>query len=168
MFRSKTAKRGSKKNNLPVSPITPSNPSEPPKPVPLIVEPHVSVQSPKNEISTESMLSALLDADAKTNITLPWLRIDRGIRIKLLRAYVEKLTDYTTSERNDILIALVEALDKKYLNSKSQISYEPEKGITDISCLKITKGVGNKLLIRIEPANRNTKKAKRHSANDSD
>jgi len=168
MFRSKTAKRGSKKNNLPVSPITPINPSEPPKSQPFIPELPQVVQPVKKELSTESMLSALLDADSKTNTTLPWLRVDRGVRIKLLRAYVEKMTDYTQAERNDIVVALVEALDKKQLNSKSQVSYEPEKGITDVSCLKLSKGAGNNLIIRIEPANRNTKKAKRLSANDSD
>jgi hypothetical protein len=131
------------------------------KPLPI-----VKTDPPRQELSTESMLSALLDAESKSSSALPWLRLDRGFRMKLLRAYIEKLTDYTAVERGEILAALVEALDKKLLNSKSQISYEPTKGITEIHSLKITR-TSTKLIIRIEPPNRNTKKAKRH-ANDSD
>jgi hypothetical protein len=162
MFRSKTVKRGSKKNTSTISPITPSNIID------ISGTPVAPVKAdlPRQELSTESMLSALLDAESKSSSALPWLRLDRGFRMKLLRAYIEKLTDYSVVERSEILAALVEALDKKLLNSKSQISYDPVKGITEIHSLKITRGA-NKLIIRVEPPNRNTKKAKRH-ANDSD
>jgi hypothetical protein len=166
MFRSKTAKRGSKKNTTTTSPITPSNIIDISGSSAACNVPVVKTDLPRQELSTESMLSALLDAESKTSSALPWLRLDRGFRMKLLRAYIEKLTDYSVVERGEILAALVEALDKKLLNSKSQISYEPTKGITDIHSLKISR-TPTKLIIRIEPPNRNTKKAKRH-ANDSD
>lgn len=165
IFRSKTVKRGSKKNSATISPITPSNIIDISGAPQATVKPVLAVL-PRQELSTESMLSALLDAESKTSSALPWLRLDRGFRMKLLRAYMDKLTDYNAVERGEILAALVEALDKKLLNSKSQISYEPAKGITEIHSLKITRGP-NKLIIRVEPPNRNTKKAKRH-ANDSD
>lgn len=166
MFRSKTVKRGSKKNTTATSPITPSNINDISGGLVACQVPVAKTELPRQELSTESMLSALLDAESKTSSSQPWLRLDRGFRMKLLRAYIEKLTDYTVVERSEILAALVEALDKKLLNSKSQISYEPTKGITEIHSLKITR-TPTKLIIRIEPPNRNTKKAKRH-ANDSD
>lgn len=166
MFRSKTVKRGSKKNATTISPITPSNMIDISGSSAASHVPLAKTDLPRQELSTESMLSALLDAESKTSSALPWLRLDRGFRMKLLRAYIEKLTDYSIVERGEILAALVEALDKKLLNSKSQISYEPTKGITEIHSLKITR-TPTKLIIRIEPPNRNTKKAKRH-ANDSD
>jgi len=166
MFRSKTVKRGSKKNTATISPITPSNIIDISGSSTAVLVPVVKTELPRQELSTESMLSALLDAESKTSSALPWLRLDRGFRMKLLRAYIEKLTDYSIVERGEILAALVEALDKKLLNSKSQISYEPTKGITEIHSLKITR-TSTKLIIRVEPPNRNTKKAKRH-ANDSD
>lgn len=171
MFRSKTVKRGtgsgSKKNTSNISPITPSNVSnvvDVSGALPKVVElTAISKEAPKQEFSTESMLSALLDAESRTNSTAPWLRLDRGYRMKLLRSYIDKLTDYNDAERGEILAAVIEALDKKMLNSKSQISYDPAKGITDIHSLKITRGA-TKLIIRVEPPNRNTKKAKRHNS----
>jgi len=165
MFRSKTAKRGSgssKKNTLVITPITPANMSDISGNPKVADMPKVEPVKPV-EISTESMLSALLDAESRNNSTAPWLRLDRGYRMKLLRSYIEKLPDYSASERVEILAAVVEALDKKLLNSKSQISYDPAKGITDINSLKISRGP-NKLIVRVDPPNRATKKAKRQSS----
>jgi hypothetical protein len=115
------------------------------------------------------MLSALLDAESKNAVHRPWLRLERGVRMRLLRAFVEKQKDLSNGERVELLASLVEALDKKLLNSKSQIAYNQDIGeITDINSLKITKTAG-KMIFRVEPPNRSTKKAKRAlSASDSD
>jgi len=172
MFRARqTVKRGQKTKNPVTGPITPVSVSQQADVSgSLMPAAIVPVQEPiKQEITTESMLSALLDAESKNAVHRPWLRLERGVRMRLLRAFVEKQKDMSPAERVELLAALVEALDKKLLNSKSQISYNHESGeIIDIHSLKITKA-GGKILFRVEPPNRNTKKAKRTlNASDSD
>jgi hypothetical protein len=172
MFRARqTVKRGQKQKNPVAGPITPVSANQyadlSGSPTTAII---VQELTPvKQEITTESMLSALLDAESKNAVHKPWLRLERGVRMRLLRAFVEKQKDLSVGERVELLAALVEALDKKLLNSKSQISYNHESGeITDIHSLKITKA-GGKILFRVEPPNRNTKKVKRSlNASDSD
>jgi len=171
MFRTKTVKRGNKKSNLVTGPITPASNSPPVTTgvVAPVLEP-TPTPSVRTEVTTESMLSALLDAESKNAVHRPWLRLERGIRMRLLRSYVEKKTELNPGERVELLAALVDALDKKLLNSKSQISYNQESGeIIDINSLKITKGLIGKMIFRVEPPNRSTKKAKRHpGGSDSD
>jgi hypothetical protein len=88
--------------------------------------------------------------------------------MRLLRAYVDKQTETPAAERIDLLFALVEALDRKLLNSKSQITYNQEDGvIAEIPALKIIRPAEGKVVFRIEPPNRSTKKARR-AASDSD
>ena len=169
MFRAKTVRRGQKKPSAVTGPITPASAVVPN----IVLVPDVSGSPvtvvPKQEITTESMLSALLDAESKNAVHRPWLRLERGVRMRLLRAFVEKQKDLSGGERVELLASLVEALDKKLLNSKSQINYNQDTGeITDINSLKMTKTAG-KMIFRVEPPNRSTKKAKRTSAaSDSD
>lgn len=114
--------------------------------------------------TSESRLFALLDAESKAAVHKPWLRLERGLRMRLLRAFVEMQKDLTAVEKPELLAALVDALDKKLLNSKSQITYNPETGdIVEINALKIISGGSNssKKIFRIEPPNRTTKKAQR-------
>ena len=130
----------------------------------------VDVPRANNTImSTESMLSALLDAESKSAVHRPWLRLERGTRMRLLRSYVEKQT-LSPTEKVDLLGALVEALDRKLLNSKSQITYNSDVGeIVEINSLKIVRPAEGKVTFRIEPPNRGTKKAaRRTSSSDSD
>ena len=170
MFRARTVKRGQKKPSPVTGPITPSSNA----PIPVVPVVDISgepaVAPVKQEITTESMLSALLDAESKNAVHKPWLRLERGVRMRLLRAFVEKHKDLTSPERVELLAALVEALDKKLLNSKSQISYNHESGeIIEIHSLKISKPTTGKISFRVEPPNRSTKKAKRqNNASDSD
>jgi len=144
MFRAKTAKRSA----------VPKKPN----PIDLSGSPVPNT----NVVTTETMLSVLLDAESKAAVHKPWLRLERGLRMRLLRAYVEKQVELTQQERVDLLLALVDALDKKILNSKSQITYDTETGvISDIHALKIIKPTAGKTVFKIEPPNRSTKKARR-------
>ena len=186
MFRAKTAKRtSSKKMNNVSGPITPvSAPTATTAAAaaaatattaPILINEATGtiVEMParnSNLVSTETMLSALLDAESKTAVLKPWLRLERGLRMRLLRAYVENQRELTQSEKGDLLASLVEALDKKLLNSKSQITYNTDTGdIVEINALKIIQGPGDKKIFRIEPPHRSTKKARRVSGgSDSD
>jgi hypothetical protein len=111
MFRAKTVKRGNKKTNPVTGPITPASNStgnaSASVNAPVNASVNVSASTSildnanapvvvapvKSEITTESMLSALLDAESKNAVHRPWLRLERGIRMRLLRAFVEKQVD---------------------------------------------------------------------------
>jgi hypothetical protein len=163
MLRSRTQKKITKKTtplSIDTSPVL--NQSE----IPAIIGNIQHTDISKKEISTESMLSALHNAELKISKQRPWLRIDRGIRIKLLRAFTEKKTDLTVAERDEMLKFLIEALDNRSLNSKSQITYLPEiNEITEIQALKTIKTEAGKTIFRIETPNK-TKKAKRLTNSD--
>lgn len=171
MFRAKTAKRTSSKkmNNIsgPITPVSAPTTSIPTANTSVLLHDlsGTVVEMPirnSNLVSTENMLSALLDAESKTAVLKPWLRLERGLRMRLLRVYVDNRRDLTQSERGDLLASLVEALDKKLLNSKSQITYNTDTGdIVEINALKIIQGPGDKKIFRIEPPHRSTKKARR-------
>jgi hypothetical protein len=150
-------------NLLPLSLPLPA-PLHAPIPTKLPESSHVQQASDRNSnaVNTENMLSKLLDAESKSAVHRPWLRLERGLRMRLLRAFVEKHQNYSPAERSELLLALVDALDKKSLNSKSQITYNQEIGeITEINSLKATRNTSGKLNFRIEPPNRGTKKARR-------
>jgi hypothetical protein len=107
------------------------------------------------------MLSALLDAESKAAVHKPWLRLERGLRMRLLRAYVERQKELGSSEKVELLAVLIDALDRKLLNSKSQITYNTDIGdIVEINSLKIIQSAAKKIF-RIEPPHRSTKKANR-------
>jgi len=148
----------------PVPNLLPIPADSAPVPTKLPESSHVQQASDRNSnaVNTENMLSKLLDAESKSAVHRPWLRLERGLRMRLLRAFVEKHQNYTAVERSELLLALVDALDKKSLNSKSQITYNQESGeITEINSLKATRNTSGKLIFRIEPPNRGTKKARR-------
>lgn len=162
MFRAKTAKRSSVKKTS--NPITPANSSVVTADISGAVPVTTMPERNSNVVNTETMLSALLDAESKSAVHRPWLRLERGLRMRLLRAYVERQVELSKQERADLLITLVEALDKKLLNSKSQITYNTETGdISEINALKVIKLSEEKTVFRIEPPNRSTKKARRVS-----
>jgi len=153
MFRAKTAKRG-------VRSTRPSAAADISGAV--IVQSSTTVERNSNAVSTESMLNDLLNAESAAAVHRPWLRLERGLRMRLLRAYVEKQKDLAPGEKVDLLAALIEALDRKLLNSKSQITYNQEAGdIIEINALKIIRPSEGKISFRIEPPNRGTKKAGR-------
>jgi hypothetical protein len=159
MFRAKTVKRTPVKKTT-SGPITPTG-------IHIINDisgtPHIELQTRNTHlVSTESMLSALLDAESKTAVLKPWLRLERGLRMRLLRTFVENQKDLSPADRNELLETLVDGLDKKFLNSKSQITYNGDTGeIIEINALKIIQSPNGKNIFRIEPPNRSTKKARR-------
>lgn len=170
MFRAKTKKATSKKNSNVSGPITPIKTvpvdlSGAPVAAPVVPDdkPVVVVNQRNNTVvNTETFFSALLDAESKAAVHRPWLRIERGLRMRLLRAYVERRGDLSDQERVDLLAALIDALDKKLLNSKSQITYNTDTGdIVEINALKIIHPTNSKTVFKIEPPNRSTKKARR-------
>ena len=85
----------------------------------------------------DKSISAFFDAEsAATLLTKPWLRLERGLRLKKYRAFTETFPGLTGEERTALYDFLVRANDAKQLNTKSVIQYEGGV-ITAIKGLKI-------------------------------
>jgi hypothetical protein len=73
---------------------------------------------------------AFLSTNADNAFTRPWHRLERGLRINRIRKYVADETarsNFTEIEQQRMFDTLSKALDKKQLNSKSVVNYDPEK-----------------------------------------
>jgi hypothetical protein len=59
----------------------------------------------------------------------PWHRLERGLRMNRIRAFVVDLATkrgFKDSEKDALLSLLMKSLDKKLLNSKTSVEYDPE------------------------------------------
>ena len=78
----------------------------------------------------EASLNKLLDDSIKDAYKRPWHRLERGLRLNRLRAFVEeekRKVNLTQFESASLLAILQKALDKKLLNSKTTVVYDIEK-----------------------------------------
>ena len=78
----------------------------------------------------EASLNKLLDDSIKDAYKRPWHRLERGLRLNRLRAFVEEekcKVNLTQFESASLLAILQKALDKKLLNSKTTVVYDIEK-----------------------------------------
>jgi hypothetical protein len=81
MFRAKTVKRTNKKpaTTTTINDISGAS-------VSVATTTSNTVERNSNVLSTENALSALLDAESKSAVHRPWLRLERGLRRLLIRA----------------------------------------------------------------------------------
>lgn len=81
----------------------------------------------------------MLSSDADTALKRPWHKLDRGLRIGRIRDFTKRETDRLNLNQEDsdsLFKLLIRCLDKKLLNSKATVTYEPETThITEIKGL---------------------------------
>lgn len=92
----------------------------------------------------EASLNKILDESVKDAYKRPWHRLERGLRLNRLRAFVEdekhKLS-LTQFESASLLTVLQKSLDKKLLNSKTTVVYDQDKeSILEIKGLVMHRG----------------------------
>ncbi len=78
----------------------------------------------------EASLNKMLDDSIKDAYKRPWHRLERGLRLNRLRAFVDeekRKLNLTQFESATLLGVLQKALDKKLLNSKTTVVYDHEK-----------------------------------------
>ncbi len=106
-------------------------------------------QEPRNKTvrrlpNDEASLNKVLDDSIKDAYKRPWHRLERGLRLNRLRAFVEeekKKLNLTQFESATLLALLQKALDKKLLNSKTTVIYDQEKeAILEIKGLVMHRG----------------------------
>jgi len=167
MFRNKTTRRNIKRALSPLKPATDisgvtniliQEPVETPqkedkKEIPTTAK--EPVEKPHAVLGKQ--LNTFFEAEsAAVNLTRPWLRLERGLRLQKFRIFAETCPELKTIEEKDQMYRfLLKANDMRLLNTKQNIAYE-EGQIKSIRGLKISWEDG-KLQIKIE-APRLTKK----------
>ena len=84
------------------------------------------------DFSVNESLQRLIAAEAGTAYKRPWHRLERGLRLNRLRAFTEDLAvkrGLKDSEKHSLLTLLTKSLDKKMLNSKTSVEYDPDEEV---------------------------------------
>ena len=71
-----------------------------------------------------------LAVNSEDAFTRPWHRLERGMRLNRIRKFVEDEAERFQFSENDkaaMFNMLTKALEKKQLNSKSMVNYDPEQ-----------------------------------------
>lgn len=82
------------------------------------------------DYSANDSLQKMIAAEADSAFKKPWHRLERGLRMNRIRAFVEDLAmkrGFKESEKQALLQLLMKSLDKKQLNSKTSVEYDPEE-----------------------------------------
>ena len=82
------------------------------------------------DYSTNTPLQEMIAVEAGNAYKKPWHRLERGLRMNRIRAFVEDLSakrGFKGSEKQSLLSLLMKSLDKKMLNSKTSVEYDPEE-----------------------------------------
>jgi len=108
------------------------------------------------DYSLNAPLASMLETEAGLAYRKPWHRLERGLRLNRLRSFTDTFTTargLKPAETAALLQLLTKALDKKLLNSKTSIIYDPEKEeITEIKPLIMHQNAEGECLFQlVEP-----------------
>jgi len=81
------------------------------------------------DYSANESLQKMIAAEADSAFKKPWHRLERGLRMNRIRAFVDDLAvkrGFKDSEKESLLSLLMKSLDKKLLNSKTAVEYSPD------------------------------------------
>lgn len=105
------------------------------------------------DFSVNESLQELLSQEAGQALKKPWHRLDRGLRLNRLRAFCEEMKiarGLKDSEHKALLTLLTKSLDKKLLNSKTAVVYDPDQEkITEIKPLVMHPSSSGEVLFQL-------------------
>jgi hypothetical protein len=105
------------------------------------------------DYSANDSLQQMIAAEAGSAFKKPWHRLERGLRMNRIRAFVEELTQkrgFKESEKQALLSLLMKSLDKKLLNSKTSVEYDPaEEMIKEIKPLVMHQAANGDVLFQL-------------------
>lgn len=115
-------------------------------------------RSARVDYAVNENLAKLLDSEATVAYKKPWHRLERGLRINRLRLFCQDMTknrQLKQEETDALFTLLMRALDKKLLNSKTAVIYDPEQErITEIKHLVFHENAaGNVVFSLVEKRN---------------
>ncbi len=110
------------------------------------------------DYAVNESLAKLLDSEANVAYKKPWHRLERGLRINRLRLFTQEMTknrQLKPEETDALFTLLMKALDKKLLNSKTAVVYDPDQErITEIKHLVFHENAaGNAVFSLVEKRN---------------
>lgn len=110
------------------------------------------------DYAVNESLAKLLDSEATVAYKKPWHRLERGLRINRLRLFCQEMTknrQLKQEETDALFTLLMKALDKKLLNSKTAVVYDPDQErITEIKHLVFHENAaGNAVFSLVEKRN---------------
>jgi hypothetical protein len=108
---------------------------------------------PAVDFAVNESLQKLIDAEAEFAYKKPWHRLERGLRLNRLRAFTEDMgaqRGLKDTEKAALLTLLTKALDKKLLNSKTAVEYDPdEERIKEIKPLVMHQSAAGEVLFQL-------------------
>uniref|UniRef100_A0A6C0BKB4 Uncharacterized protein n=1 Tax=viral metagenome TaxID=1070528 RepID=A0A6C0BKB4_9ZZZZ len=98
-------------------------------------------------------LQKLLDNEATTAYRKPWHRLERGLRVNRIRQFCQEMKEtrkLKDSESAALFALLIKALDKKGLNSKTEVLYDMDtEKITEIKHLVMHQNAEGDVLFQL-------------------
>jgi len=98
-------------------------------------------------------MQSILNSEASTAYKKPWHRLERGLRLNRLRAFVDELgavRGFSTEEEDSLMALLTKSLDKKLLNSKTSVEYDQDtEKIKEIKPLVMHQGANGGVLFQL-------------------
>ena len=105
------------------------------------------------DYSVNESLENMLNAESTAAYKRPWHRLDRGLRLNRIKAFIDGLAatrGLKPEEQVALLQLLTRALDRKILNSKTSVIYDLEKEqITEIKPLVMHPKADGEVLFQI-------------------
>jgi len=119
-----------------------------------------TVRRPTHDISANSIdyatndsLEQMIAAEAGSAFKKAWHRLERGLRMNRIRAFVEDLAvkrGFKDSEKQALLNLLQKALNDKKLNSKTSVEYDAdEEMIKEIKPLVMHQAANGDVLFQL-------------------
>lgn len=100
---------------------------------------HTDVSGVKIDYSVNEGLQKFLESEATSAFRKPWHRLERGLRVNRLRLFCQDMKEKRSlkeEEMTALFNLLIKALDRKGLNSKTEVIYDPvAEKITEIKHL---------------------------------
>jgi len=105
------------------------------------------------DYSANDSLQQMIAVEAGGAFKKPWHRLERGLRMNRIRAFVEDLATkrgFKEAEKQSLLALLMKSLDKKMLNSKTSVEYDPdEEMIKEIKPLVMHQSANGDVLFQL-------------------
>lgn len=114
---------------------------------------HTDVSGVKIDYSVNEGLQKLLETEANSAYRKPWHRLERGLRVNRLRLFCQDMKERRGLKENEytnLFNLLIKALDKKGLNSKTEVIYDPlTERITEIKHLVMHQNAEGDVLFQL-------------------
>ena len=107
----------------------------------------------RRSVETQDSLMRFLDQEAGSAYKRQWHRLERGLRLNRLHLFADeeaKRLQLSVLEKENLFKLLTKSLERKLLNSKTAVIYDPEKEqITEIKGLIMHRNAEGQMLFQL-------------------